>query len=397
MATIKDIAKALVAKHQLKQADAEEFLQQIVEVINEGLLQDRQVKIKGFGTFKLQVVKERSSVNVNTGERVTIGEHSKITFTPDALMRDTINKPFAQFETTVIEDGNPLLEEMPAESESDDEEAEVEEAPKAEEPAKVAEPVKEEPKAEVKPEPVKEEPKAEVEEAPKAEEPAKVAEPVKEEPKAEVKPEPVKEEPKPEPKPAAKSEAKSNAEVIKFVEEKPAETIKFTEDDQPEEHAPAGESFFAKNKKMLLICCGVAALLLCIILLSKSGAFESEPEPVVVEQKDTVAAEPVAEEINLDVCNQDPRVSTGAYKIVGVQAEVIVKEGQTLSKISQDYFGPGMVCYLEAMNQTKVVNPGDKIKIPQLEAKKNINKKKRKSRRSSRSQEQEAAPVAGAE
>lgn len=393
MATIKDIAKALVAKHQLKQADAEEFVQQIVEVINEGLLQDRQVKIKGFGTFKLQVVKERSSVNVNTGERVTIGEHSKVTFTPDAVMRDTINKPFAQFETTVIDEDNPLLDEMPAETENEEEDADVEEPvqaeekvekqpeTKVEEPAKVIEPVKEEVKVEAKPEA-------------KVEEPAKpeVKEEAKPEVKEEVKPE-AKEEPKPQ---APKTEVKKEqAEVIKFVDEKPAETIKFTEDDQPEENAAAGESFFAKNKKMLLICCAAVVLLLCIIALSKSGAFESEPEPVVVEQKDTVAAEPVAEEINLDVCNQDPRVSTGAYKIVGVKEEITVKEGQTLSKISQDYFGPGMVCYLEAMNQTKEVKPGDKIKIPEI-APKSISKKK-KLRRGSRSQGQAAASAASAE
>ncbi len=111
MATVKDIAKILASRHKLKGADAERFLQQMVEVINAGLLSDRVVKIKGFGTFKLQAVKDRASVNVNTGERVVIEGHDKVTFTPDSVMKEIINKPFAQFETVVIDDDSPLLQE----------------------------------------------------------------------------------------------------------------------------------------------------------------------------------------------------------------------------------------------------------------------------------------------
>ncbi|MBR1840334.1 MAG: HU family DNA-binding protein, partial [Prevotella sp.] len=104
MATIKDIARLLVDKHKMTLGASEEFVQKIVEVINEGLLQDRIVKIKGFGTFKLQEVKERSSVNINTGEKVVIAAHDKITFTPDSVMRDMVNKPFAHFETVLVGD-----------------------------------------------------------------------------------------------------------------------------------------------------------------------------------------------------------------------------------------------------------------------------------------------------
>ena len=111
MATVKDIAKVLASRHKLKGAEAERFLQQMVEVINAGLLSDRVVKIKGFGTFKLQAVKDRASVNVNTGERVVIEGHDKVTFTPDSVMKEIINKPFAQFETVVIDDDSPLLKE----------------------------------------------------------------------------------------------------------------------------------------------------------------------------------------------------------------------------------------------------------------------------------------------
>lgn len=104
IATLKDIAKVLVAKHQLKQRDAEIFVNAIVDTVLEGLQADRIVKIKGFGTFKLTAVRDRESVNVNTGERIIVTGHDKISFTPDAVMRDMVNKPFAQFDTVVIGD-----------------------------------------------------------------------------------------------------------------------------------------------------------------------------------------------------------------------------------------------------------------------------------------------------
>lgn len=111
MITIKDIARILASQHGINAEDGELFVAQMVEVINNGLLSDRQVKIKGFGTFKLQTVKERNSVSVSTGERVTISEHDKVTFTPDSMMKDLINKPFSQFETVIIEDDDLVLDD----------------------------------------------------------------------------------------------------------------------------------------------------------------------------------------------------------------------------------------------------------------------------------------------
>ena len=109
MSTFKDIEKVLMRRHKLKSTDAAAFLNDFIEIINEGLTADRQVKIKGLGTFKLQEVKERDSVNVNTGKRVTIEAHDRMTFTPDSVMKDIINKPFSQFETVVIDDDSELL------------------------------------------------------------------------------------------------------------------------------------------------------------------------------------------------------------------------------------------------------------------------------------------------
>ena len=121
MATLKDIAKIIASQHGIKPAEAEKFLQQFVETVNEGIDADKLVKIKGFGTFKMQTVKPRSSINVNTGERVVISGHDRITFLPDAAMKDAINQPFAHFETVEIADGSPLLDEAASEDDSEEE------------------------------------------------------------------------------------------------------------------------------------------------------------------------------------------------------------------------------------------------------------------------------------
>jgi nucleoid DNA-binding protein len=331
MATIKDIAKLLVEKHKMSMAIADDFLQNVVEVINDGLLQDRIVKIKGFGTFKLQEVKERSSVNVNTGERVVIAAHDKITFTPDAVMRDMVNKPFAHFETVIV-DGN----ETPA--------------PKKEEVKKEeVKPVEEPKKEEVKPveEPKVVEPKKVVEE-PKKEEPQKV--------------EPKKEEPK-------KVEPKVEVEV--------------------KEEPVAEES----SSKLKYVVAGViCAVVLCVAgyFASNKGGEAQQPQKVEVAktQQEEAAKKAQAETQakaqaqqaqqaqaeDFDKYNKDARVKYGAYSIVGVDTIVTVYKGQTLKGISKAYLGQGMECYVEAFNETKEVKPGDKVRIPKLKVKKRSKK-----------------------
>ena len=103
--TIQDMAKTLVERHELTKKEASAFVNAMFDVIQQALERDKIVKVKGFGTFKIIDVDARESVNVNTGERVLIEGHNKITFTPDALMRELVNKPFSQFETVVLKDG----------------------------------------------------------------------------------------------------------------------------------------------------------------------------------------------------------------------------------------------------------------------------------------------------
>jgi nucleoid DNA-binding protein len=178
MITTKDIAKIVASQHNIKVAEAEEFVQKLVDTINEGLETDRLVKIKGFGTFKMQAMKSRASVNVNTGERVIIGEHDRITFLPDALMKNAINKPFAHFETVEIDDESPLLDEMTPVDDTDDSQDEEQEE------------ILDEPNVETK-----EEPKEEPQKEPKKE--VKVEKKVEEKKVTSKKPEPKKPEPKP--------------------------------------------------------------------------------------------------------------------------------------------------------------------------------------------------------
>ena len=98
------IAEAIAGKHGLTQKDAEQFVATFFDLINEALHEEKLVKVKGLGTFKVIDVRERESINVNTGERVVIESHGKISFTPDPIMRDLVNKPFAQFETVMLND-----------------------------------------------------------------------------------------------------------------------------------------------------------------------------------------------------------------------------------------------------------------------------------------------------
>ena len=101
----KELAKALVGKFGITQKQAERFIQTFFDVVSDGIHYDKQVKVKGLGTFKVIEVKDRESVNIKTGERFMIEGREKITFTPDAVMKELVNKPFSQFETVALNDG----------------------------------------------------------------------------------------------------------------------------------------------------------------------------------------------------------------------------------------------------------------------------------------------------
>ena len=127
--TIQDIIELLAEKHSMTKKDAEIFVKGMFELIEEALVTEKYVKVKGLGTFKLTEVESRESVNVNTGERIEIQGHTKISFTPDSSMKDLINKPFAHFETVILNE-NTKLEDTETEIEGEEEDTFDGNAPK---------------------------------------------------------------------------------------------------------------------------------------------------------------------------------------------------------------------------------------------------------------------------
>ena len=121
------LGKLLADKSGLSQVEAELFIRKMFDVCNQGLDADKQVKIKWLGTFKVQATKDRESINVNTGERFTIEGRDKLTFTPDNILKEIVNKPFAQFETVVVNDGVDFdeIDEKFGEEQTDDAPAQV--------------------------------------------------------------------------------------------------------------------------------------------------------------------------------------------------------------------------------------------------------------------------------
>ena len=453
MLTIKDLAEILVQKHQLDSRSAEAFINAVIETIHEGLKNDRVVKVKGFGTFKLTAVRERESINVNTGERVVISGHDKVSFTPDAVLRDLVNKPFAQFDTVVLADGvdfedMPEVEtedadiaaeeaaEIPVQEEAKAVSEQVEQVEQEPEPAPEPEPVVvpvAEPEPEVEVEPVAEdEPEADPEPEPAVEEPV-VEEPVAEDPQPE---EPVEPEAPATPEVEEEEpEMQESPEVPETPEtpEVPETPTKEPEPEQEEEQEDYISQFYedeeSDSKRMFLIYAIIVNVVVAALFFvfgyyaRSSNLLGIEKEPVVetpaapaVEQPDTTKqkavepaapaetteepavekteekpveeSKPVAEpkkeekpEAKVEQTSKydnDPRVRTGAYRIVGVANTVTVKSGQTIKSISKAYLGPGMECYVEAFNGgITELKEGQTIKIPKLQHKKKSAKAKK--------------------
>ena len=385
---IYDLCSVLTSKNGLDDKESHRFIKAMFDVIQEGLDEDKIVKVKGLGTFKIIEVDDRESINVNTGERVLIEGHSKLTFTPDSVMKEIVNKPFSQFETVILNEGvdfpEPVVEEPAVEDIIADEPAEGKEIivePQIDN--KVAEQsVEEEPVAEktVAEEPVAEEPVAE--------------EPVAEEPVAE---EPVAED-----------------SVVEFTDDN--DNVQSGEENSVEESV-----FETSNNNSILrwILSGIAVLLLILgaayggylygrYELSEEIAYKqmkadlktaeiTTKKAQVAIKKDSVAQEVDATKIGaMSIDNKDEsandeaktetaktssdkyeamdiRVRTGAYRIIGEDRTVKAKAGQTVEDMATKLLGPGMSCYVEVYNGLDgktTLKEGQTIKIPKLELKK---------------------------
>ena len=433
MTNIKDLARFLVEKHGIKLADAELFIALMTEIINEGVHRERQVKIKGLGTFKLTSVSSRESIDVNTGERIVIERRDKLSFAPDNAMKELVNQPFSQFETIVVNDGVELEDEY---------KDQVEETAPAEEKKEIVEEKAVEevefPREEsVKPIAVVSEMSAETMSVKEEMQEDKVQETMSETNVSEVEQIETAQETI---ETASDNVAKAEEETLESSPEKEDEPV-VEETDSRENDIEDTENITTantphKSSYMKPLVVGFVALFVVLIgticfmfmklcqqneqiynfkmevqtlqleLLKKQYSTMKGPskviKPVAVaekpapaeEKKPTPVAEkptPVTEKSTSDVerptsvaeksvsskeedayealNKSDARVRTGAYRIVGVKQVIKVKRGQTLSSISRLYLGPGMECYIEVMNKNKELKEGDRVKIPELKRK----------------------------
>ena len=394
-----DLSGVLMSKNGLGDKESRRFVKAIFDVIQECLDEDKVVKVKGLGTFKIIEVDDRESINVNTGERVLIEGHSKLTFTPDSVMKEIVNKPFSQFETVILNDGVDFPE-----------------------PA-IEEPISEEPISE---EPISEEPIPE--------------DPILEDSISE---EPIFEEPvAADPGLSDKSQSEINAEQEIPSPESPI--VEFTEDGDkedtsdvvpPTDEAPTDEEINdeeeSSNSTLRWVLSGVVVLLLILAAayggylygryeISEEMAYKQmkadlkAAEMTVEKAKEAVAKDSVEQEmdatkigaISVDkeqedaakdespkeaiakdqVAKEQPvkesadkyeakdvRVRTGAYRIIGEDRVVKAKAGQTVEDIATRLLGPGMSCYVEVYNNLDgktTLKEGQAIKIPKLQLKK---------------------------
>ncbi len=357
---LQEIAARVAKKHNITIKSAESFVSQFFDVVKEGLDADKQVKVKGFGTFKVVTVKPRESINVRTGERVVIESHDKVNFTPDATMKELVNRPFSQFETVELKD-DVDFEDIPHDEEPAVEEPVVEERV-AEEPV-VEEAVTEEPVVE---ETVTEEPTEE----PVVEKPV-VEETVTEEPIEEsVVEEPVAEKPT--------EETKITPLVASTPEDKPEETI--ATDVVGNSEKQQEENPVKKSNLWIKILAIVAVLALCFIigrwLGQRMATSEEEPQEVAAVVDTTANDSIVTEEVqpkdglDLEKLNSNPKIKQGAYRIVGVENEVSLREGQTMeSYCVRTLGGIAMLPYCQVLNDTTELGAGATMKIPKLELK----------------------------
>lgn len=475
---ISRLAKSISSKHGLTQAEAERFISKMFEVANEGLHEDKLLKIKWLGTFKVAPVKDRESVDVNTGERIVIEGRDKISFTPDNILKEIVNKPFAQFETVVVNDGvdfsdidekfslqavpaEPIAAEMPStigeqktaeasigqpESKSFDESKNTDEQKVADQPtAEVYPSAEAQPMAGEQPM-VGEQPMAG--EHPMAEE--QQMQPLVGNTTGEQESlvnEDILTKESSLVKNASDNEAGTSNEAVASNNAAMSDGAVPSEEPDSEVGEEVHFHYLMIPKYLVAIVC-----LVFVILLGGMGWFAFNfgkmqaqrdqlgmqlqtikmPTPVATKdltqtsaedsaalalkkkaQEDSIRMAETSKAVEMaekteqgrvegqaltntsssqigtsskekgssqakgtapsdprsSAYDADPRVRTGAYRIVGVAQTVTVKDGQSLASLSSLYLGPGMECYVEAVNGKNEVKVGQKIKIPKLELK----------------------------
>lgn len=470
--SLNGLADKLAEKSGLSQIEAELFIRKMFDVCHQGLAADKIVKMRWLGTFKVTSVKERESVDVNTGERIVIEGRDKISFTPDNILKEIVNKPFAQFETVIVNDGVDF-ESIDKKYEDSLEDEEQEES--LEKPKPIIEVV--EPTETPLPDVVSEE--TTQAEAFSSSEPTTsgvidfldvpenpsedssvvvVGEDSTIEPQTTVSQEVPTEEisssvsddiqaDSREVNSNAEIEAETDAEIGADAKNEAETDAEFEADDEVE----IRRRHFIIPKYVVIIASFTLLLLIGGLgwfafnygqmaaqrdhlelqlaqyktdknVVAKPANVKSQEQLLqekarqdslrmakandaikAAERADSLKSAAVDKEISVknlkadeksaelkkksatdkkqdkaaehakvvsDKYDSDPRVRTGAYRIVGVDQVVTVGEHQTLATLSKRYLGPGMECYIEAFNGTSTIKSGQKVKIPKLELKK---------------------------
>lgn len=430
--SLNTLGKLLADKSGLSQVEAELFIRKMFDVCNQGLDADKQVKIKWLGTFKVQATKDRESINVNTGERFTIEGRDKLTFTPDNILKEIVNKPFAQFETVVVNDGVDFdeIDEKFGEEQTEDA------------PEQVIDFLDEEKTATPNPEVVVTESEKEKEDE-QAKQIAIEQAKLERLKQAQLEQERIqKEKQEQERLEQEKLELAQQQQALKAVVEPAVPASDESEEEEKEEEESSNSHHIVIPRYLVVAVCLIVVALIggmgwfafnygqmtaqrdhlamqlnqyhqapakkvpakpaaaplsqeqklrqkamedsirmaktaeAVKLAEKSDEESANAEKAKqaeakakAEAKDK-AEEKAASKIASSQYDKDARVRTGAYRIIGVAQTVTVGAGQTLEQISTRYLGSGMECYVEALNGTSTVKAGQKIKIPKLELKK---------------------------
>lgn len=484
------LAQKLAEKTGISQQDAELFIRKMFDVVNEGLQADKQVKMKWLGTFKVTSVKDRESVDVNTGERIVIEGRDKISFTPDTILKEIINKPFAQFETVVVNDGVEFdeidrkfeTEEQLAENQQMDEAEEIpepldgsetsEETSEATGISEISDTSETSDTSEISD---TSETSDVIDFLDESEAPSvsdKVVVIGESEPQYDASPEiiteTIVEKSVKEMKDEDEAEPTPEPEQISAPDSEPVVESACASDSETSEDSESYDTFESTKKGVVIP--RYLVIVACFIVVALIGgigwfafnygkmaaqrdhlalqldnfhqgnkAAKTTPAPLSQEEimrkkaiEDSIRMAQASEAVKMAEADgkqadkkdsllaakkqkdaeakkqaelikqneakkqaeakkaaeakkhqaekaaahasakydQDARVRTGAYRIVGVAEVVTAREGQTIEAISKRYFGPGMECYVEALNGSGKLKAGQKVKIPKLELKK---------------------------
>ena len=407
-----ELAQRLADKHNIGKRNVSDFLNSFIDVIRENLASDGSVKIKGLGTFKVVKVKDRESVNVNTGERYIIYGHERLSFTPDSLMKELVNRPFSQFDTVELNDG-VVFEDIEEDKTEDVDETPIDDF--ADESDENVSPIDED--IETESEEIQAENDNETvvynlvgteDEGRQVEETADEAVVIGNETENTVVDSRTDE--KSDDNSDCVDEAVDTLAVPLADSHNVDVSAEESADDDPMTAADDNPTDnFWNMRKALMLSMLTLVVGLCVgyglgrYLFPKSPAViyvaedstlqdslkeeTKEKAAAVVPEKDTAKVVSQVKEKPDTVAAEKSKQSEyeakyaeiryGAYNIEGVDQTVTVRKGQTLASISRSYLGPDMMCYMVAINDgISEVKEGQTVKIPKLRLKQHLRKKK---------------------